>query len=127
MPLRIIRSLSESQQNEAYTPVKNHYGYGWMIDSVEGKRRVAHGGGIPGYITILSRVPADDITVILLSNASNETIGEITKNIYAILYHQPYELPKERQAISLDEQMMQQYNGEYELMPGLNVRHSCKG
>ena len=113
--------LTESQQKEAYTPVKNNYGYGWMIDSIDGKRRVAHGGGIPGYITMLSRVPTDDVTIILLSNASNETIGEITRNIYAILYHQPYELPKERHPMSLSQQTMQQYNGEYELMPGLKV------
>jgi CubicO group peptidase (beta-lactamase class C family) len=118
--------LSSSQQNEAYTPVKNNYGYGWMIDSISGKRRLAHGGGIPGYITMVSRVPEDGVSVILLSNASNQTIGEITKNIYAILYHQPYKLPKERQAMSLDRPTMQQYNGEYELMPGLNVNIVAK-
>ncbi len=113
--------LSASQQEEAYTPVKNNYGYGWGIDSIDGKRRVAHGGGIPGYITMMSRVPEDGVSVILLSNASNQTVGEITKKIYAILYHQPYELPKERQAINLDQQIMQQYTGEYEVMPGINV------
>lgn len=113
--------LSASQQNEAYTPVKNNYGYGWQIDSIDGKRRLAHGGGIPGYVTIISRVPADEVTIVLLSNASNETIGAISNGIYAILYHQPYELPKERKAISLDEQTMQQYNGEYEIKPGLTV------
>src|SRR5690242_10060937 len=113
--------LSASQQNEAYTPVKNNYGYGWQIDSIDGKRRVAHGGGIPGYITIISRVPADEVTIILLSNASNETIGAICNSIYAILYNQKYELPKERKAVSLDESTMKQYEGEYEIRPGLNV------
>ncbi len=118
--------LSASQQNEAYTPVKNNYGYGWQIDSIDGKRRLAHGGGIPGYITIISRVPADEVTIILLSNASNETIGAISNSIYAILYHQPYELPKERKAIILDEQTMQQYNGEYGIKPGLTVTIKAK-
>src|SRR6185312_14452783 len=66
--------LSASEQNEAYTPVKNNYGYGWGIDSINGKRRVGHNGGIPGYITTISRVPADDVTIILLSNASNQII-----------------------------------------------------
>ena len=118
--------LSTSQQNEAYTPVKNNYGYGWQIDSIDGKRRLAHGGGIPGYVTILSRVPADDITIILLSNASNEKVGAISNSIYSILYNQPYELPKERKAVSLDEQTMQQYNGEYEIKPGLTVTINAK-
>ncbi len=118
--------LSASEQNEAYTPVKNNYGYGWGIDSIDGKRRLSHGGGIPGYITILSRVPADDVTIILLSNASNETIGKISNSIYAILYHQKYELPKERKAISLDAPAMKQYDGEYEIKPGLLVTINAK-
>jgi CubicO group peptidase (beta-lactamase class C family) len=118
--------LSASQQNEAYTPVKNNYGYGWVIDSVDGKRRVSHNGGIPGYITTISRVPADGITIILLSNASNQTIGEISNSIYAILYNKEYKLPKARKAISLNEQTMKQYEGEYELKPGLIVKINAK-
>ena len=114
--------LSAEQQNEAYTPVKNNYGYGWMIDSIDGKRRVAHGGGIFGYITMMSRVPEDKVTVILLSNASNQTIGTITKNIYSILYHQPYELPKEKQAVILNEKLMKEYEGEYELQARFTVK-----
>jgi CubicO group peptidase (beta-lactamase class C family) len=118
--------LSASQQNEAYTPVKNNYGYGWVIDSIDGERRVSHNGGIPGYITTISRVPADGVTIILLSNASNETIGVISNSIYAILYHKNYELPKERKAIALDEQTMKQYEGEYEVKPGLTVKIDAK-
>jgi CubicO group peptidase (beta-lactamase class C family) len=118
--------LSASQQDEAYAPVKNNYGYGWQIDSIDGKRRVSHNGGIPGYITSISRVPADGVTIILLSNASNETIGTISNSIYAILYNQKYELPKERKSITLDEQTMKQYEGEYELRPGLMVQINAK-
>ena len=118
--------LSASEQNEAYTPVKNNYGYGWGIDSINGKRRVGHNGGIPGYITTISRVPADDVTIILLSNASNQIIQKISNDIYAILYNQKYEVPKQRKAVSLDEQTMHQYNGQYELKPGLIVTINAK-
>ncbi len=62
--------LSREQQEKAYTPVKNRYGYGWSIDSIEGKRRVSHGGGIHGFITNIARVPEDDICIVLLSNGS---------------------------------------------------------
>ncbi|TMI88097.1 MAG: beta-lactamase family protein [Bacteroidetes bacterium] len=70
--------LLKEQQEKAYTPVKNKYGYGWSIDSVEGKRRVSHGGGIHGFVTNISRVPEDDICIVLLSNTSNPAISEIT-------------------------------------------------
>jgi hypothetical protein len=118
--------LSNEQQERAFTPVKNNYGYGWGIDSIEGKRRVGHGGGIPGYITNESRVPEDDIDIILLSNASNRSLDKITQDIYAILYNKPYELQKAREAIQLPADVLKQYEGEYEISPDLHVVMTVK-
>ncbi len=118
--------LSKAQQELAYTPVKNRYGYGWKIDSIQGKRRVGHGGGIDGFVTNLSRVPEDDICIVLLSNASDRSLEQITNSIYAILYNKEYELPRERKAIMLPAAVMQQYTGEYEIRPGLTVAISVK-
>jgi len=112
--------LSKAQQEKAYTPVKNKYGYGWGIDSIEGKRSVSHGGGIHGFITEISRVPEDDVCVILLSNAS-DPLGDISKNIFAILYGKEYVLPKERIVMKLPEEKLKQYEGEYELNKNLHV------
>ena len=112
--------LSKAQQEKAYTPVKNKYGYGWGIDSIGGKRVVSHGGGIHGFITEISRVPEDDVCVILLSNAS-DPLGDISKNIFAILYGKEYVLPKERIVMKLPEEKLKQYEGEYELNKDLHV------
>ena len=118
--------LSKAQQEKAYTPIKNKYGYGWGIDTIEGKRKVSHGGGIHGFTTNISRVPEDDICIVLLSNASDPTLGEITKNIFAILYGKEYELPKGRIAIKLPEAKLKEYEGEYELKGDLHVIISLK-
>lgn len=118
--------LSKEQQESTFTPVKNNYGYGWSIDSIEGKRRVGHGGGIPGYTTNESRVPEDDIDIVLLSNASDQSLNKITGDIYAILYNKPYELPKERVAIQLPAETLKRYEGEYEIFPELHVVMSVK-
>jgi CubicO group peptidase (beta-lactamase class C family) len=118
--------LSKEQQEKAYTPVKNNYGYGWTIDSIEGRRRVSHSGGIPGFITHISRVPEDDICIVLLSNASDPSLQDITGNIYAILYGKQYELPKERTAIKLPVEKLKEYEGEYEIKPGLHLVISVK-
>jgi CubicO group peptidase (beta-lactamase class C family) len=112
--------LSKTQQEKAYTPVKNNYGYGWGIDSIEGKRRVSHGGGIHGFVTDISRVPEDDVCVILLSNVS-DPLGDITKSIFAILYGKEYVLPKERIVMKLPQEKLKQYEGEYELNKDLHV------
>jgi CubicO group peptidase (beta-lactamase class C family) len=118
--------LSKVQQDKAYTPVKNKYGYGWVIDSTEGKRRVSHGGGIHGFVTNFARVPEDNICIVLLSNASDPTLGEITKSIFAILYSKKYELPKGRIAIKLPEEKLKEYEGEYVIREDLHVIMSVK-
>jgi len=118
--------LSKAQQERAYTPVKNNYGYGWGIDSINGKRRVGHGGGIHGFVTNESRVPEDDIDIVLLSNASDRSLEKITQSIYAILYDKPYELPKEKAIIKLPAETLQQYVGEYEIRPDLHVVFTVK-
>jgi CubicO group peptidase (beta-lactamase class C family) len=118
--------LSKAQQEKAYTPVKNNYGYGWIIDSTEGKRRVSHGGGIHGFTTNIARVPEDDICIVLLSNASDPTLQDMTKSIFAILYGKEYELPKDRTVIKLSTEKLRQYEGEYEIKPGLNVIMNIK-
>lgn len=118
--------LSKVEQEKAYTAVKNNYGYGWVIDSINDKRRVGHGGGIHGFITNESRVPEDDIDIVLLSNASDRSLDKITQSIYAILYDQPYELPKEKTVIQLPLETLQQYVGEYEIRPDLHVMIAVK-
>ena len=118
--------LSRSQQEKAYTPVKNHYGYGWAIDSIEGKRKVSHGGGIHGFVTNIVRVPEDDVCIVLLSNASDPSLQDITKNILAILYDKAYVLPRARTEIKLPADKLKEYEGEYTIHPGMNVVMSIK-
>jgi CubicO group peptidase (beta-lactamase class C family) len=118
--------LSAAQQGKAYTPVKNNYGYGWGIDSIDGKRRVGHGGGIHGFITNISRVPVDDVCIVLLSNGSDVALQEITNSIYAILYNKEYKLPAEKAVIKIPESTLKQYEGEYEIKPELHVIMTVK-
>ncbi|MBC7511198.1 MAG: serine hydrolase [Ferruginibacter sp.] len=118
--------LSKIQQEKAYTPVRNNYGYGWGIDSLDGKRRVSHSGGIHGFTTNISRVPENDVCIILLSNASDGTLGDITEAIFNVLYNKPYKLPKERTVIKVPEATLKQYLGEYEIRPNLHVVISLK-
>lgn len=118
--------LTKAQQEKAYSPVKNKYGYGWGIDSIEGKRKVGHGGGIHGFVTNISRVPEDDICIVLLSNASDNSLQEITNSIFSVLYSKPYELPKKRVTIALSEEKLKEYVGEYQIKPDLQVIISIK-
>jgi len=118
--------ITKTSKETAYTPLKNKYGYGWGIDSVAGKRTVGHGGGIHGFNSNMVNIPEDNTCIILLANAANPHLDKITKSIFAILYNQPYELPLEKKAISLSEDVLKQYTGVYELSPELVITISLE-
>ena len=47
---------------------QRHYGYGWFIDEIDGRRVISHGGTTAGYVCEMYRLPDQRITVIVLSN-----------------------------------------------------------
>jgi CubicO group peptidase (beta-lactamase class C family) len=110
--------IKAATQEKAYTPYKNNYGYGWFIDSIFGKRRISHDGGIFGFVSTFVRIPADDACIVLLANMGTGSLGDMSKGILSILYNQPYVLPKDKKVITVDSTVLQQYVGEYELTPG---------
>ena len=118
---RLIKIIKPASKEKAFTPLMNKYGYGWGIDSLYGKRRVGHGGGIHGFNTNISSIPEDNTCVILLNNAGNPHLDKITESIFAILYNKPYELPKEKVAITVAEEVLKQYVGVYDLSPELII------
>ena len=66
-------------------------------------------------------IPGDSTVVILLNNFSSSQLGNITKSLLSVIYNQPYELPKEKTAISMSEEELKQYTGVFELSPALVV------
>ncbi len=108
--------VKQSSLKQAFTPVKDKYGYGWVMDSISGKAIITHNGGIFGFTSDMMRIPADSACIILLSNKP-ENLGPITRTLFKILYNEPYDLPKEKIEIKLPDTLLQQYIGEYEMTP----------
>lgn len=86
-----------------------HYGYGWEIgemskgNSNDRVQVVNHSGGINGFNTLITRIPADKSSIILLNNTSGAPLYHISKAIGGILYDQPYDFPKKSMAHSLSD------------------------
>lgn len=76
------------------------YGYGWGVQKrfSESKKdtvmEYSHGGGINGFNTLITRVPAEQNVVILLNNTGGAALNDITRAINAILDDKPYKFPK---------------------------------
>jgi D-alanyl-D-alanine carboxypeptidase len=69
------RVLAKASRDAMWTPVRLTdgtafgYGFGWLIDSLAGRRRTYHGGSLPGFSAGMVRYPDDSLTVIVLTNA----------------------------------------------------------
>lgn len=111
---------------KAYTPVRNNYGYGWIIDSIAQQKVVWHSGDIWGFKSELARVPADDICIAMLNNIEDADLHMITRKILAILYGQAYQMPAQNK-LQLNPDVLQQYVGEYLLRPGEWIKVTVEG
>jgi len=49
----------------------DEYGYGLVIDTLDGHRRISHGGALPGFSCFLESLPEEQITVAVMTNLGN--------------------------------------------------------
>ena len=69
------RVLSRASRDVMVQPMRlasgawSGYGFGWVLDTVDGRWRVRHGGSLPGFRAQMTRFPNDSLTVIVLTNA----------------------------------------------------------
>ena len=84
-----------------------YYGYGWEIDetnignSTERVPTIGHSGGINGFSTLIIRRPSEESLIVLLSNTSGSSLGEMNVAITGILHDKTYDFPKKSIANSL--------------------------
>ncbi|MDQ1592175.1 MAG: hypothetical protein QOG71_2802 [Pyrinomonadaceae bacterium] len=94
--------VSAKNKELMYKPFLSNYAYGWTVtkaalgQSKETVNSVAHGGGINGFNTLLTRYPDQKNLIILLDNTSQgENLNRISHDLTSILYNQPVEMPKQ--------------------------------
>jgi CubicO group peptidase (beta-lactamase class C family) len=77
-----------------------YYAYGWMVGeksfpkSKDKVKRIAHGGGINGFNTLIDRLVDERHLVVLFNNTGGTALGAMSDGIINILYDKPYSLPK---------------------------------
>jgi CubicO group peptidase (beta-lactamase class C family) len=114
--LRENKIINANSFTKAITASALHnYGFGWQIDSVYGKEIISHSGAITGFGSNFACNIPDDICIVLLSNKSGSTfdVMHITNKLLAVLYHQPYSIPKKRIPVAVDEKILEKYTGTY--------------
>ena len=57
------------------------YGYGLVLDEVDGTPRIQHGGGIHGFTAFLSHYPEQDLTIALLANCRGAPLQPVEAKV----------------------------------------------
>ncbi len=109
--------LSKADRERMWTPVMEHYGYGWMLDRMANHKQIGHGGGIPGFSTYIGRFPDDDAAVIVLGNNIAVGAESVASALAGTLFDQKVILPGERKAVDVDAKVLDRYVGTYDLGP----------
>jgi CubicO group peptidase (beta-lactamase class C family) len=108
------RIISNASLLEMTTPYLGHYGYALNIDTFYNHRRVWHSGAIPGYTAQSCHFPAEDMTIIVLSNDEGY-VGQITDAIASIFFGLPVRMPHLQKETSVQPSVLARYVGKYKI------------
>jgi CubicO group peptidase (beta-lactamase class C family) len=87
------------------------YGYGLALGRLEGRMKIAHGGGINGFRAQLSHYPDDDLTVVVLCNSGSAHPDAYESRIARAALDIPEKVVK---PIELSEEALAMYVGVYD-------------
>jgi CubicO group peptidase (beta-lactamase class C family) len=109
--------VKKSSLDKIFTPFMENSGYGWGIGDSFNRKVVAHSGGINGFTTRIARYLDDEVCVIVLINIEGIGVGDIARDLAAIIFGEKYEIPRVRLPIEIDPRIYDSYIGEYEFKP----------
>ena len=87
---------------------------------------VGHTGSIPGFIANFMKFPAEDVTIILLSNYQDVNARKLSEDLVAVVFNESYELPVRKQAFAITSEALKKYVGEYRLANGFSITISVE-
>lgn len=110
--------LSAGSVASMFTPHSPAYGYGWIVDDFGGHKLTAHGGSVPGYVSIMQRWVYDSVCVIVLSNNVMAPVHTIANALAAIALDESYEMPMVKKPTQIATRKFVEYEGRYKLSSG---------
>lgn len=65
---------------------QSHYGYGWVVQNLDGKPLIWHNGGNGVYNANMTFVPSDDLCVVVSSNSNDHISDDVAMQLLGILW-----------------------------------------
>lgn len=113
--------LSTASLQKMTTPAKNDYAFGVGVRTTNGRRTIAHNGGIEGFSTFLAYSPETQVTVAVLANLNGPAADQLGAQLGALAHGEPVQLTTERNEIAVSRAVLATYVGTYELAPRINM------
>ena len=107
------RLLSKKSVEQAHTVSLNNYALGWGVSKIGDRRLISHSGGVPGFQTYMVGEKKNQLGAYVMSNSGN--MAAIGNAAVLMLGGQEITKPKKRNAISLPEETLLEYVGDYKL------------
>ena len=111
--------LKRKTLDEMFTLYKADYGYGWQVAPRFNRRLIMHGGDTLGFMGFLQRFTDDRVTIVLLSNKGYMNVLTLARDLPAIVFGEEYQLPQKAATIVVDQKILAQYAGEYQVSPNV--------
>ncbi len=125
--LRERRLLTEENYRRYFTPEKNNYAYGWIVQERGGLVWQSHAGGINGFATMIIRVPSKELLVVALDNVTPSQAGRLAQDLAALALGEEVAVPQPRREVAVPSQVLERYVGQYELRPGFVLTVTLEG
>jgi hypothetical protein len=113
------RLLKNESYQAMWTPVKlnngktHPYGFGWTIDSLNGKLIIEHGGTWQGFESVIKRYPEKRLTVAVFANLRGTNVNIIARRI--MQFYHPKLIPPREQSSSGSLKTQQGFKSRYSI------------
>lgn len=116
--LREHTLLSPELTEKMFTPVLDNYGYGMLRDNVPSRTQYWHNGGINGFHSMFVHCPQSRSCSVVLCNFEDGLPDRMGRELMAILFDEPYGLPRKHVVAKVDPAGYDALVGSYQLAPG---------
>lgn len=103
------------------TPLLSTFGYGFILGKEHGRRSVGHSGGIHGFRTQFTRFPDEPACVIVLCNSEAADSMGVARALTALLFGEKCDIPAVEPEITIAEDLLASYVGDYQILPGVTL------
>jgi CubicO group peptidase (beta-lactamase class C family) len=123
----LASALTPVKLNNGNLPPDGEYGYGLMLGKYRDVGVVAHGGGLHGFITQLSRYPQEKLTVAILTNIAPAEANMNAHTVAQLYLWEKMASQTSYSTVALKPQDLKVYEGRYDFRNGLVMTVTSEG